>query len=407
MMRALLAALALVLTVAAPAARAQDSDSLTWARANSCERIRDYIGRFPNGRYLAQARAQLTARNCPAPQTSAPADPCVQARADWREVHGSTNLTLLRRYRDGLPAACDLQRAQADARIADLQAQTPRTAPPATPRQAANSPARRPGQEFDDCNGAGWCPRMIVIPAGEFLMGSPENEAGRTADEGPQRRVTIRQFAVGKYEVTFDQWAECVSRGGCASNSNPPDEGWGRGTRPVIHVTGYQIEEYVRWLRGATGQPYRLLTEAEWEYAARAGTSAPYYWGGDPNAACLHANIYDRTASNGGAITCSDGFGLQTAPVGRFRPNAFGLYDMLGNVSEFVQDCFTQSYSGLPADGSANETASCWQYREWKVERGGSFRPGIATIPRSADRDWEPMNSLGADSRGFRIARAL
>lgn len=123
---------------------------------------------------------------------------------------------------------------------------------------------------------------MVVIPAGSFVMGSPESEYGRSRTEGPQHRVTIgRAFAVGKYDVTFDEWSACVSGGGCKSNPDPDDLGWGRGDRPVITVSWEDAQSYVAWLSKVTGQSYRLLTEAEWEYAARAGTDTAYSFGND------------------------------------------------------------------------------------------------------------------------------
>ena len=168
---------------------------------------------------------------------------------------------------------------------------------------------------------------MIVIPAGEFMMGSPATEEGRYSNEGPQHKVTIaKPFAVSKFDVTFADWDACVSVGGCPQLG---DSSFGRGTRPVINVNWNDAQQYVAWLSKMTGQPYRLLTEAEWEYAARAGATTAYYWGdeiGVGNANC-----------NG----CGSQWdGRETAPVGSFKPNAFGLYDMAGNVVQWVQDCY-------------------------------------------------------------------
>jgi formylglycine-generating enzyme required for sulfatase activity len=167
---------------------------------------------------------------------------------------------------------------------------------------------------FRDC----WdCPAMVVIPPGSFMMGSPPNEAGRDDDEGPQHLVHVPAFSIGKYDVTFDEWDACVNAGGCSKH--PSDEDGGRGRRPVIYVSWNDTLQYVRWLSLKTGHTYRLPSEAEWEYAARAGTTTAYYWG-------------DQVGS--GNANC-DGCGSQwdahhTAPVGSFTANAFGLHDMLG-----------------------------------------------------------------------------
>lgn len=143
----------------------------------------------------------------------------------------------------------------------------------------------RAGDEFQDCD---TCPAMIVIPAGNFVMGSPASETGRLSHEGPQHTVEFaRPFAIGKYEVTFAEWNACVLAGGC--NFLPPDEGWGRGTRPVINLNMDQMNAYLHWLTLETGHIYRLPTEAEWEYAARAGSTAAFHWG--DNASHAHANF--------------------------------------------------------------------------------------------------------------------
>ncbi len=235
--------------------------------------------------------------------------------------------------------------------------------------------------EFDDCGGVGWCPTMVVVPAGRFQMGSPVNEAGRNDDEGPQRIVAIAQFAASKFEVTFEQWNACTQRGGCAVNPNPRDEQWGRGSRPVINVSWTDAQAYVTWLSQETRQQYRLLTEAEWEYAARAGTTSAYSTG----VAIL------ATQANFG--------GRRTQPVGAYAPNAFGLYDMHGNVWEWTQDCYAESYAGLPSNATAHESGRCLT----RVGRGGSGT-NAATLLRSAlRRGLAPGGRSG--NFGFRVAR--
>ena len=262
----------------------------------------------------------------------------------------------------------------------------PRAAAPVA--EAAGGSGRRPGTVFRDCAA---CPEMVVVPAGSFMMGSPASEEGRYDGEGPRHRVTIGSpFSVGVYEVTFAEWDGCVRAGGCGGY-RPEDEGWGRGSRPVMNVSWEDAQEYVRWLSRETGQRYRLLSEAEWEYVARAGTQTARYWGESESGQCRYGNGYDR---DGHAelefiwepVTCSDGY-VRTAPVGLFEPNAFGLYDVLGNVWEWTQDCWNDNYSGAPPDGSAWRSGDCSR----RVLRGGSWVFGPGNL-RSALRLW---NSAG------------
>ena len=227
---------------------------------------------------------------------------------------------------------------------------------------------------------------MVVAPAGRFAMGSPESEEDRFDDEGPVHRVTIaRPFAVGVYEVTFAEWDACVSGGGC-DGYRPDDWGWGRGRRPVINVSWRDARAYVRWLSRKTGDEYRLLSEAEWEYVARAGTTGPYHPG--------------SSLSPSQANYSESGHG-KTAPVGSYEANGFGLHDVHGNVWEWVEDCWHESYRGVPRDGSAWTSGDCGR----RVLRGGSWnlRPEFL---RSANR-----NRFTAGYRhngyGFRVARTL
>ena len=246
--------------------------------------------------------------------------------------------------------------------------------------------------------------KMVVVPAGSYLMGSPSSEAGRRDAEGPQHRVTIRDsFAVGAYEVTFEEWDACVSAGGCGGYA-PDDEGWGRGRRPVINVSWEDAQRFVAWLRTGTGEPYRLLSEAEWEYVARAESRTARYWGESSSAQCQYANGADQTAkrhrSDWTVASCDDGH-FQTAPVATFNPNMYGLYDVLGNVWEWVEDCWNGSYQGAPSDGSAWERGDCSR----RVVRGGSWSNGPRDL-RSANRIRDETG-LRDDDVGFRVARTL
>ena len=275
--------------------------------------------------------------------------------------------------------------------------------PEAPPAEPAEKAAMEPGTVFSDCLR---CPEMVVVPAGSFMMGSPASEEGRWDDEGPRHRVIIgTPFAAGVYEVTFAEWDACVAAGGCGGY-RPEDEGWGRENRPVINVSWEDAREYVRWLSRETGEEYRLLTEAEWEYVARAGTSTAWYWGASESGQCWHGNGYDRTGHADlelpwAAASCSDGY-VHTAPVGLFKPNGFGLYDVLGNVWEWTQDCWNESYSGAPADGSAWSSGDCSR----RVFRGGSFY-GRPRFLRSAGRNWSSAGIRDNYLGGFRIARTM
>jgi formylglycine-generating enzyme required for sulfatase activity len=245
--------------------------------------------------------------------------------------------------------------------------------------------ALKPRDEFAECKKG--CPTLVVVPAGSFTMGSPESEKGKD-DERPQHEVTFaKPFAVGKFDVTFAEWDACVEAGACPRAS---DGGWGRGGRPVINVSWDDTKLYVAWLSRLTGKEYRLLSEAEWEYAARAGTTTRYYWGDDIGK---------------GDANC-DGCGSQwdfkqTAPVGSFKPNAFGLYDMHGNVLRWVEDCYHSSYTAAPSDGSAWTTGDCSS----RVLRGGNWS-GDEWVLRSAFRVGNP-NDFRDDGRGFRLGRTL
>jgi formylglycine-generating enzyme required for sulfatase activity len=251
---------------------------------------------------------------------------------------------------------------------------------------AAAERALKPNNPFREC--AKDCPEMIVVPAGAFTMGSPATEEYHSVSEGPQHIVTIANaFAVSKFDVTFDEWDVCVSVGGCPEVS---DNSMGRGAKPVINVTWDDAQQYVAWLSMMTGRPYRLLTEAEWEYAARAGTTTAYYWGdkiGTGNADCVGCG--------------SKWDNQQTSPVGSFAPNAFGLYDMSGDVWQSVQDCDHGDYNGAPSDGSAWTSGECGR----RVIRGGSWFDEPRTL-RSANHSKVPPGFRNG-ALGIRVARTL
>jgi formylglycine-generating enzyme required for sulfatase activity len=254
-----------------------------------------------------------------------------------------------------------------------------------------------PGRQFRDCP---ICPEMVIVPAGEFLMGSPEHERGRGKDEGPQHRVVIKQpFAVGKFEVTFAQWDACVGEGGCAHK--PGDEGWGRGRRPVINVSWNDAGQFVAWLSRKSGKRYRLLTEAEWEYAARAATKLAEAFPPFSTGATIsykQANYDANFVYDGGHIGI---YRQRTLDVGSLPKNAFGLYDMHGNVWEWVEDCYRDSYAGAPTDGSAVTSSDCRLH----ILRGGAwnYHPQYR---RAAYRYATPPG-VRMENAGLRVARTL
>ena len=247
-----------------------------------------------------------------------------------------------------------------------------------------------PGTVFREC---GTCPEMVVVAAGNFMMGSTVWEGIITEPhEVPVHRVAIAMpFAVGKHEVTFAEWDACVRDGGCGGH-NPSDEGWGRGKRPVINVSWHDAQAFVQWLskKTATGNAYRLLSEAEWEFAARGGSQTNWGWG----------EKFERNRAN------CDGCGsswdkTSTAPVGSFPPNAFGIHDMHGNVSEWVEDCWNRNYIGAPTDGSAWTQGNCYS----RVTRGGDWNNLSGSTMSSARWNWSSgeRHSL----TGFRVARTI
>jgi len=248
--------------------------------------------------------------------------------------------------------------------------------------------ALKPGDTFREC--AADCPEMVVIPAGDFIMGAPVTERGHQAWEEPRHTVTIgKPLAVSKFELTFDDWDACVAYGDC--DPNIVDGGFGRGRQPVIEVTWNDAQRYAAWFSRMTGKSYRLLSEAEYEYAARAGTETAYPWGED---------VGKNNADCGGCGSQWDG--KQPAPVGSFAANRFGLYDMAGNVWEWVQDCMHYGYDGAPADGSAWARGGDCNYH---LMRGGGFGSGPQLI-RSASRIGTPVGNRGTNL-GFRVARVL
>ena len=247
------------------------------------------------------------------------------------------------------------------------------------------------------------CPELVIVPAGQFTMGGTAGEEGREDDEAPARVVTIAQpFALGKFEVTFDEWDVCVAAGAC---DKVADEGWGRGRRPVINVNFAQANAYVKWLSTKTGKQYALPSEAQWEYAAQFGATQGTYWGADKARSCEFASVYDvltreKLKFDWKSFPCEDRFET-TAPAGSYAANSIGLHDMLGNVWEWVADCYRPSYVGAPSNGSAVTAATC----DKQLARGGSWNIFPAWV-RTGYR-YGLQGRLGANNLGFRVMRVM
>jgi len=244
------------------------------------------------------------------------------------------------------------------------------------------APDMTPGSFFIDCE---VCPEMVVVPSGSFVMGSD----GRHKYERPAHTVTIaKPFAMGIYEVTFDEWQACFEEGGCARI--PDDHKWGRGRRPVMNITWFETQPFVQWLSKKTGHTYRLPTEAEWEYAARGGTTTEFWWGDEVGKNLANCRNCESQWSKKGS-----------APVGSFAPNPFGLYDVHGNEWEWMADCWFPTHEGAPSDGSVRLEDNC-QYR---TMRSGSWYYYSKNI-RSA---WRFRNDARVKSYGIgmRVLREL
>ena len=345
------------------------------------------------------------------------ASPPASAELDglfWQSIMNSTNLADFEAYLQQFPTG--VFRTLAENRLATLRGPTGATAPaPGAGVGVAGSPGAgrpvtgataafggtsaavaaapgtapggdagwRPGQVFRDCDD---CPEMVVVPAGTFRMGCVSGQDCFN-DELPVHEVRVPSFALGRYEVLFEEYDRFVAATG---REDPYDWGWGRGGRPVIDVSWEDATAYAEWLSAGTGQRYRLPSEAEWEYAARAGTTTAYSWGNDIGQS--RANCYG----------CGSRWDEeQTAPAGSFAANAWGLHDMHGNVWEWVEDCWHDSYAQAPADGSASTRGNCGR----RVLRGGSWDNNPRDL-RSAVR-YRSDVGLRYSGVGFRLARTL
>lgn len=284
--------------------------------------------------------------------------------------------------------------------------------------------------KFRDCP---VCPEMVTVPAGSFQMGSPKTEKGRDDAEGPLQKVEINKpFAIGMYEATRAEFAAFVRETSWKPSSAPncgyrtnlqptwkhdnPKLDWENpgfeqnDNHPVVCVSWNDAKAYASWLSKKTGKSYRLPTDAEWEYAARAGTATSRTWGENPADACKFANVGDLArdarlvpgvAPGTATHNCNDGFAY-TAPVGSFRPNPIGLRDVIGNVWEWVEDCWNNTLEGIPADGSARKGGDC----NSRTVRGGSWLGPPPGATRLAKRSYAPVGTPYINL-GIRVALTL
>jgi formylglycine-generating enzyme len=369
------------------------------------------------------ATVAATAPAAPAPASSAPATSPQAAIAIPPAQNGTANA----------PAQTSninppVQRAETGAASpGPVSSSESAPAPQPSPQPEVQKPTMAAGQTFRDCPN---CPEMVVVPAGSFQMGAapgenqrydvPATESGR--DE-PQRQVTFaKPFALGKVDVTYGQFAAFAHsvgfepRPGCLTvvgnnwvpspRSSWEDPGYPQAENdPVVCMNVLEVTAYLRWLGNMTGKEYRLPSEAEWEYAERAGTTTAFYWGNDPKGACAYENVGDESHAQkygiSAPIPCNDGF-PDIAPVGSFKPNPFGLYDMAGNIFVLTADCWNDNYDGAPTDGSAWKTGQCSRHVVRKAAYGNPHAWMFRSANRDADGDLVKRNRFG-----FRVALSL
>lgn len=324
----------------------------------------------------------------PVPTESPPTPPAKSGGFNWAWVPMVVALL-------GVSAYFKIQKDQDQRRIEEIGRMVAQMNTPSTAERilGGGSPEAAPAarQPFE--------PEMVPIPAGSFTMGSPESEPERQSDEGPQRKVSVGAFELGKTEVTFAQWDACLADGGCSHR--PDDQGWGRGNNPVINVSWDDItQQFIPWLNLKSGKQFRLPTEAEWEYAARAGCATPFNVGGScrRNIQPIEANFNGSATYNG---SNKGAYLVRAAKVGSYQANNWGLYDIHGNVSEWIQDCKSANYKGAPIDGREWTADGCGR----RVVRGGSWLEGPMNL-RTAYRLWGTPDYRN-DFVGFRLARTV
>lgn len=399
-------------------------DERAWeafAEEDTLPAYRDYLEQFPNGLHQSEALARID--EIEQQLSREERERLERERQDnqaWELARSSGTLAAVNQYIRDWPTglhigeATDLQRllrARAEDDEAFSSAEKlntrdayqayidafPQGSHVAGALAAMDDLVMRPGKRFADCAD---CPRMIVVPAGRFEQGSADDASDGLPAERPARVVGIPEMlAVGVHEVTLSQWDACFDDGGCSRQ--PEDNGWGRGNRPAIMVSWSDTQEYLQWISDKTGKRYRLPSESEWEYFARAGEEGQWL-GGSAVALCDFANVAgDESGFEWRHTSCADGVAVGTSPAGSFRPNAFGLHDVIGNVAEWTADCMNLSYLDAPVDGSAWGRGICSSH----MTRGGSWLTGSKDI-RLPSR-FNLRNGDRNDFTGFRVVREI
>ncbi|WP_376696529.1 SUMF1/EgtB/PvdO family nonheme iron enzyme [Wenzhouxiangella sp. EGI_FJ10305] len=412
-------------------AAARDREAWATARGADTEQAyRQYAEAFPQGEFIDEVEGEIARVQVEAHRQREE----VEAAEHRRELITGIQTELKRLGRDvtvdGVAGQGTTDQIRAFERATDrTESGEPSQSLLAALEVTDRWPGLEAGETFQDCTD---CPEMVVIPAGSFRMGSPSGEADRDNDEGPQHNVSIPAFALATTEVTVGEFRRFVEvtdyrtdaeksaggddgcfaykgdTAGYKAGTSWRDPGFSQGNdHPVTCISWNDAQAYVRWLSEQTGEDYRLPSEAEQEYALRASSTTAFPWGSNAGGACSHGNVLDQTATSSTlsafssiAVSCTDNQVL-TAPVGSYRKNGFGLFDMTGNALEWAQDCWNESYRGAPSDGAAWMSGDCGR----AVLRGGSWGNGGLGL-RSAKRNWV-TRVFRYDVTGFRPARSV
>ena len=399
-------------------------DHQAWGYAreqNTVAAVAAYMDTFLSGQHEAEARVLMVEFRLA--EEAAQRELMEQQRQDdedWKKAHAERSIASMNEYLSAWPGglhddeahalrrqieseANDTRAFEAAAKLNTIEAYEsyvsafPKGRKVASALEVIDDLTLRPGKTFRDCTD---CPSMVVVPAGSFWQGSEEDAPLALKMETPKRTVTIAEpFAVSIFEVTMEQWDQCVSDGACSTR--PPDNGWGRGSRPVIMVSWNDAQEFVSWLSTRTGQSYSLPSESQWEYIARAGEESDWL-GGSPARVCEFGNIAGgESGFRWQHEECSDQAAIETLPVGSFKANAFGVYDVVGNVAEWTLDCMNLSYLDAPGDGSAWGRGICSS----RMTRGGSWFTGSREVRLPAR--FNLKNGDRNDFTGFRVVRKV
>ncbi len=399
-------------------------DNKDWAQAESRQTIagyEDYLAAWPEGLHASKARERIAEMRAAAEaRRKDAAERAAQEKADWETAARTNTIESYDQYLAKHPTGAHADEAQSRkqqlrATLADKAAweqakianraeayqqyltSFPQGAYVPEAMKALEQLKPAVGRTFKDC---ATCPTMVSLPAGNAELGAGDAEADARPNEKPKRTVTLSDmFAMSVTEVTFDEWDACVSAGGCAAR--PSDNGWGRGRRPVINVSWDDAQKYVSWLSNQTGFSYSLPSEAQWEYAARAGETGVLA-GGSPAALCAFANgAAMESGLKWANSACTDPSSDRTLPTGMLNANKFGLKDMIGNVAEWTLDCNTLNLRDAPTDGRADQRGSCNQ----RVVRGGSWFSSPSDL-RYAARLMQRRGDSN-DFTGFRVVRKI